>query len=239
LRVPPRLRILWYLEETCERTGCRLAEKDTAKSQGAQSDQPKAAVRRLSPEREAADRRLLELVECVRTGDADAFDELAPMAGRMAYHLALRSVADPNTAEDIAQEAVVRLHAHVHEIEGAGAFKTWFYRIILNLVNDHFRRYTRRDTAFTTLDEIRSMERKTRSEPLSEMERKGLREALQDALDSLDERHREVFLLKEVEGLGHGEIAKILDVPEGTVWSRLSYARRKLQEKLRRKGFTG
>jgi RNA polymerase sigma-70 factor (ECF subfamily) len=192
-----------------------------------------------SPERAEADRKLLALVERVRTGDANAFDELAPLAGRMAYHLALRSVTDPNTAEDIAQEAVVRLHAHVHEIEGVGAFKTWFYRIILNLVNDHFRRYTRRDSAFTTLEEIRSLERKTRDEPLSEMERNGLREALQDALDSLDERHREVFLLKEVEGLGHGEIAKILDVPEGTVWSRLSYARRKLQEKLRRRGFTG
>lgn len=196
-------------------------------------------ARTQSPERQAADRRLLDLVDRVRRGDAAAFDDLAPLAGRMAYHLALRSVADPNTAEDISQEAVVRLHAHVHEIEGLGAFKTWFYRIILNLVNDHFRRYSRRDSAFTTLEEIRSLERKTRDEPLSEMERNGLREALQEALDSLDERHREVFLLKEVEGLGHNEIAKILDVPEGTVWSRLSYARKKLQEKLRRKGFSG
>ena len=216
-----------------------MAEKDSQRSSDSQGDRSKPARRQVSPERQAADRKLLGLVERVRAGDADAFDELAPLAGRMAYHLALRSVADPNTAEDIAQEAVVRLYAHVHEIEGVGAFKTWYYRIILNLVNDHFRRYSRRDTAFTTLEEIRTLERKSRGEPLTNMERDGLREALQDALDSLDERHREVFLLKEVEGLGHSEIAKILDVPEGTVWSRLSYARRKLQEKLRHKGFTG
>ena len=216
-----------------------MAEKDSGQSSSGQGNRPKPAGRTPSPERQAADRKLLALVERVRAGDADAFDEIAPLAGRMAYHLALRSVTDPNTAEDIAQEAVVRLYAHVHEIEGVGAFKTWFYRIILNLVNDHFRRNTRRDYAFTTLEEVRTLEHKTRDEPLTEMERKGLREALRDALDSLDERHREVFLLKEVEGLGHSEIAKILDVPEGTVWSRLSYARKKLQEKLRRKGFTG
>jgi len=218
---------------------CRLTERDSWANVSRGKGARPGPGGHPSPERLEADRKLLALVERVRTGDMGAFEELAPLAGRMAYHLALRSVADPNTAEDIAQEAVVRLHAHVHEIEGVGAFKTWFYRIILNLVNDHFRRYTRRDTAFTTLEEIRSLERKTRDEPLSEMERNSLRDALQDALDSLDERHREVFLLKEVEGLGHGEIAKILDVPEGTVWSRLSYARRKLQEKLRRKGFTG
>lgn len=215
-----------------------MAAKDSQRPAKAQGSRPKRARKPVSPERQAADRKLLELVERVRSGDADAFDELAPLAGKMAYHLALGSVRDPNTAEDIAQEAVVRLYAHVHEIEGIGAFKTWYYRIILNLVNDHFRRYSRRDSAFSTLEEIRTLERKSRGEPLSEMEREGLREAIQDALDSLDERHREVFLLKEVEGLGHSEIARILDVPEGTVWSRLSYARRKLQEKLLRKGYS-
>ncbi len=62
-------------------------------------------------------------------------------------------------------------------------------------------------------------------------------DAITGALESLDEKHREVFLLKEVEGLGHAEIAKLLGVPEGTIWSRLSYARKKLQEKLRIQGY--
>jgi RNA polymerase sigma-70 factor, ECF subfamily len=192
-----------------------------------------------SPERLALDQKIVELVRRFRDGDDTAFDELAPLAGRMAYHLALRSVADGNIAEEIAQEALVRLYKHVGEIAGEGAFKTWFYRIVLNLVHDHYRRSVRHDTATTTLEEIRSLERKSVEEPLTNLERDGLRSALTAAMNSLDEKHREVFLMKEVEGLSHAEIAKTLDVPEGTVWSRLSYARRKLQEKLKRLGYGG
>ena len=191
-----------------------------------------------STERQALDQRIVELVRKFRGGDEHAFDELAPLAGRMAYHLALRSVADANIAEEIAQEALVRLYKHVGEIAGEGAFKTWFYRIVLNLVHDYYRRSVRQDSAISTLEEIRTVERKSTDEPLTNMERDGLRTALTQALNCLDEKHREVFLMKEVEGLSHAEIAKTLDVPEGTVWSRLSYARRKLQEKLKRLGYT-
>ena len=191
-----------------------------------------------SEERIALDQRIIDLVRRLRAGEDGAFDELAPLAGRMAYHLALRSVADANVAEEIAQEALVRLYKHINEIAGEGAFKTWFYRIVLNLVHDHYRRSVRQDSATTTLEEIRTIERKSRDEPLGNLEREALRNALTEALDCLDEKHREAFLMKEVEGLSHAEIAKTLDVPEGTVWSRLSYARRKLQEKLKRMGYS-
>ena len=81
-------------------------------------------------EKQALDKRIVELVRRFRDGEETAFDELAPLAGRMAYHIALRSVADANLAEEMAQEALVRLYKHVNEIAGEGAFKTWFYRII-------------------------------------------------------------------------------------------------------------
>jgi len=191
-----------------------------------------------SPERMALDQKIVDLVRRFRNGEDGAFDELAPLAGRMAYHLALRSVADSNTAEEIAQEALVRLYKHVGDISGEGAFKTWFYRIVLNLVHDHYRRSVRQEAATSTLEEIRSLEKKSSDEPLTNLERDSLRSALTNAMNSLDEKHREVFLMKEVEGLSHAEIARTLEVPEGTVWSRLSYARRKLQEKLKRLGYS-
>ena len=61
----------------------------------------------------------------------------------------------------------------------------------------------------------------------------GLREIIFQALDELPDRHREVFVPREVQGMGHAEIARTLGIPEGTVWSRLSFARKSLQEKLR------
>ncbi len=188
-------------------------------------------------QRQKIDRKILDLVQEFREGREEAFDELAPLAGRMAYHLVLRSVADSNVAEDISQEALVRLYKHVHEIEGVGAFKTWFYRIVMNLIHDNFRRSTRQESALSTLEDLRTFEQKAKDEPLSAMERSALKNALTSALTALDEKHREVFLLKEVEGLCHGEIAEQLGVPEGTVWSRLSYARKKLQDKLIKQGY--
>ena len=71
---------------------------------------------------------------------------------------------------------------------------------------------------------------------MGEGERETLRAHLAAALAALDAPHREVFLLKEVEGLSHAEIASILGLPLGTVWSRLSYARKKLREQLREAG---
>ena len=211
-----------------------VPKRDAAAQPGVPTSQPKTVH---SEERQALDLRIVDLVRRFRAGEEAAFDELAPLAGRMAYHLALRSIADANIAEEIAQEALVRLYKHVGEIAGEGAFKTWFYRIVLNLVHDHYRRSVRHDAATTTLEEIRATERKSRDEPLNNLERDALRGALNQALNCLDEKHREAFLMKEVEGLSHAEIARTLDVPEGTVWSRLSYARRKLQEKLKRMGF--
>ncbi len=72
-------------------------------------------------------------------------------------------------------------------------------------------------------------------ERMSASERGDLARVLRDAVASLDEAHREVFVLREMEGLPHGEISKILDIPEGTVWSRLSYARKALRGYLNRR----
>ncbi|HTL51684.1 MAG TPA: RNA polymerase sigma factor [Planctomycetota bacterium] len=169
--------------------------------------------------------------------DADqAFDDLASLLGRRAYSLALRSVADPYQAEDIAQEALVRLYRYAGELQDSRAVMGWFYRITLNLINDFYRKSGRRRVALTKLEVLRQMEEQARERPLADIEREQIREAINRALQSIDEKHRDVFLLKEVEGRSHAEIARMLGIPEGTVWSRLSHARDRLRRILTGQG---
>lgn len=169
--------------------------------------------------------------------DADsAFDDLASLLGRRAYSLALRSVADPYQAEDIAQEALVRLYRYAGELLEAKAVTGWFYRITLNLINDFYRKSGRRRVALGKLEILRKLEEEARERPLADIEREQIREAINRALQSLDEKHRDVFLLKEVEGRSHADIARMLDIPEGTVWSRLSHARERLRKILTGQG---
>ena len=183
------------------------------------------------------DERILSRVGRFLAGERNALDEVAEELGRHAYRLALGSVGDPVVAEDIAQEALLRLYARGDEIEKAGSFPVWFYRVVLNLVHDHYRRTAREEEATEKFLELRRSELKGWTEPMAEDERLKLREALRAAIASLDEKHREAFLLKEVEGKSHAEIAQLLKIPEGTVWSRLSYARKYLREKLLRAGY--
>lgn len=185
------------------------------------------------------DRSVEDLWARFSAGGAEAdqaFDDLASVLGRRAYSLALRSVGDPYQAEDIAQEALVRLYRYAGELQESRAVTGWFYRITLNLINDFYRKTGRRRVALSKLEILRQLEEEARERPLADVEREQIREAINKALQSLDEKHRDVFLLKEVEGRSHAEIARMLDIPEGTVWSRLSHARERLRKILTGQG---
>jgi RNA polymerase sigma-70 factor (ECF subfamily) len=190
------------------------------------------------PERNAADdAQLLDAVRRFLAGDKDAFEKAAPLAGRIAFHLALRSVHDEELAEEIAQESLTRLYARAKEISDVKAFPSWFYRMVLNLITDHFRKRTRKDKFCSSLEELQRMEAADRAKRLSDVERAELSNSLNYALAQLEEGQRQVFILKEVEKMSHAEISRILEIPEGTVWSRLSYARKKLREILIKEGY--
>ncbi len=164
---------------------------------------------------------------------------MAEILGRQAYRTALGALGNPAEAEDIAQEALVKLYTRGAEIENVRSFPSWFYRVVMNLLHDRYRKAAREKEALEAAEAIREARLKSMSEPMPEDERAKLGEAIRAAIASLDEKHREAFILREVEGKNHAEIAGILGVPEGTVWSRVAYARRYLREKLKRAGLLG
>ena len=182
------------------------------------------------------------LVTRVKEGDEVAFRELFDHYHRRAYAVALGVVKNPEDALDVVQDAFVKVHKHIHNFQGSSSFYTWLYRIVVNLSIDHVRRNKR----VKSLDYDDGVARDEESiagdgsilpaildgDPGKTVLRRELAGAIQDALDTLPEYHRAVILLREVEGLSYEAMSKILDVPKGTIMSRLFHARKKMQSAL-------
>jgi RNA polymerase sigma-70 factor, ECF subfamily len=163
-----------------------------------------------------------ELVEGCKRGNLRAYERLyqlhSPRMKSLAFHL-LGSHAD---AEDAVQEAFLKVHKGMRGFEGQSSLSTWVYRILINCCYDTMRVQQRR------------AEKPVNAEFSSET-KLPLKIALETALARLNERQRIVFLMFEVEGLKHSEIAGILEAPEGTCRSWLFEAKRELKRLLMEK----
>lgn len=180
----------------------------------------------------------LELVEAVRAGDPIAYRGLVEKYQNRVYHLIYGMLRNQEDARDLTQEVFVKAYHRLDSFRQESSFYTWIYRIAMNQAIDFIRARKRRPT--TAFDEG-TANRDDNGEiaaahhedsPSHALERKRLYKRIMDAMQELPEDQREVLLLREVEGLAYKEIAEIMDIPEGTVMSRLYYARRKLQKLL-------
>ncbi|MEZ4251298.1 MAG: sigma-70 family RNA polymerase sigma factor [Polyangiales bacterium] len=194
---------------------------------------------RTTPEERERDR---ELVRRLQHGDQTAFRELFDRYNRRAFAVAFGVVRNKQDALDIVQDAFIKVHKHIESFQGTSSFYTWLYRIVMNLSIDHVRRNKKGRNV--ELDErIKRSDEEVAGDgsilptflgtnPRRTALRKELIDRIEKALDELPEYHRAVLLLREVEGLSYEEMAKVLEVPKGTIMSRLFHARRKMQESL-------
>lgn len=160
----------------------------------------------------------------------------------LVYNLALRLVGNATDAEDLAQDALIRALKSLPNFRGDSSLSTWVYRITVNTWKNRVRSEKRRGLwkmvplgLFKGEDEDDEPNFKDDSKPLDsslETDEKGA--VVQKALMELDEESRAVVVLREIEGQSYQEIAAALDIPEGTVKSRLSRARDTLKEKLQK-----
>lgn len=163
------------------------------------------------------------LVEGCRTGDLAAFERLYEKEGSRMKSVAMNLLGNATDAEDAVQEAFLRIYRKASGFRGGSSFSTWTYRVLVNACYDLLRRRRGRpaqDSA-ETLREVPA--------PASDQ---ALRLSLQRAIERLRERHRAVFVLFEVEGFSHREIAGVLGVSEGNSRSLLFEAKRELQRLL-------
>ena len=196
-----------------------------------------AALTREQREQERDEDRAL--IEAVLAGDAAAYRGLVERYEQRVYAVVYGMVRNKEDARDLAQDAFIKAYKNLHRFRLESSFYTWLYRIAMNVCIDfHRRRKIRRTEAF---DEgigargsdgmIDPIHRKL--DPGKDLERKQLREKIAAAMEELPEEQKQIIVLREIDGMSYKEIAEVLDIPEGTVMSRLFYARKKLQAALK------
>jgi RNA polymerase sigma-70 factor (ECF subfamily) len=172
-----------------------------------------------------------ELAQKAGGGDLAAFEELYRRHFRRVYSLCLRMTASPEEAEDLAQETFIQLFNKIGSFRGDSAFTTWLHRMTVNQVLMHFRRRKSRPEYTTTEGEtpvqiVQGTENQNKMPVVDRI-------ALEDAITKLPPGYRAVFVLHDVEGHEHNEIAGMLGISEGTSKSQLHKARLKLRSLIR------
>lgn len=173
-----------------------------------------------------------QLIAATLAGDKGAFGQLVVKYQDRLFNMLTHVVGSPDDALDVAQEAFVQAFVKLESFRGSAAFYTWLYRIAFNQAITS----RRRARPVASIDQARS---NSGAEPLDPGAEPGERLLQQErigqvraALASLREEHRAILVLREIDGCCYETIAEILDMPVGTVRSRLHRARLQLREKL-------
>jgi len=176
----------------------------------------------------------LELIDLSLEGDSEAFGALVERYQDRLYNTMVRITGSRSDAADVVQEAFVQAYIKLDSFHKNSAFYTWLYRIAFNTAASGHRK--KKPTV--SIDQHRSDTgidpvAKTES-PSARLEQQETVDQVRAALDELQEEFRSVIVLKEIEGYHYDEIATILDLPTGTVKSRLFRARIQLKEILKK-----
>ena len=171
------------------------------------------------------------LIELCRVGDSSAIERFVQTYQQDIYRLALSILDDPIEADDATQEALLAALRGLDSFNRASSLKTWLFSITVNICRTRLQRQKRSERLRQILGGI------LRTQGTASVEENAMKnesdEALWHAIHSMDEKHRIPIVLRYYHDLSVPEIAHILQIPEGTVHSRLNTARRQLHEVLK------
>jgi len=186
-------------------------------------------------QRQASDSIEAELIERAKLGDAQAFQALYDKHKRRVYSLCLRMTANTAEAEDLTQEAFLQLYRKIATFRGESAFSTWLHRLSVNVVLMHLRK---KNLPVVSLEE--TTQGGDEDTPKKDFGADDLalagsidRLQLQKAVDDLPPGYRTIFVLHDIEGYEHNEIAAIVGCSIGNSKSQLHKARMKLRDLLK------
>lgn len=173
-----------------------------------------------------------------KSGDTDAFERLIGQYEKRAYNIALRIMGNEEDAKDMAQEALIRIYKSIKDFKEQSSFSTWLYRIVTNVCLDELRKRKNiktvpADGMIETEDGEMHLEVCIDSEtPEAVYEKRERKELIVNTIGELNEEHRSVIVLRDIQGFSYEEIAVMLDLSLGTVKSRINRARHALKDKL-------
>jgi RNA polymerase sigma-70 factor (ECF subfamily) len=186
----------------------------------------------LSPQKAASD---TQLIARAQRGDESAFSVLFETHKRRVYSLCLRMTGNTAEAEDLTQESFLQLFRKIATFRGESAFSTWLHRLVVNVVLMHLRK---KGLQQISLDETDNSQEEPVKRDYGDDDRRLIgsvdRISLMRAIEGLPPGYRAVFVLHDVEGYEHNEIAQIMGCSIGNSKSQLHKARMKLRESLRR-----
>jgi len=181
------------------------------------------------------------LIEQYLKGDSASMEQLVLRYQNRIYNVILKICADPDDAAELTQETFVKVIENLNKFEGRSGFYTWTFRIAVNLTLNYCQRNSR--LAFRSLDAEQDQDDSqvkqvlkdflcddSSPDPAAEVQSKELYRIAARTLMGLDEAHRAVIVLRDIEGMSYARIAEVLDVELGTVRSRLSRARSKMRD---------
>jgi RNA polymerase sigma-70 factor (ECF subfamily) len=164
-----------------------------------------------------------DLLDRCRRGDPAAFEELVQLTNRRVFTLAYRLVGDRHEAEDVAQDAYVRMYRGLPGFRGDSSFDTWLYRITANAALSHLRRRGRFGDLLADPDDVVEVPDGVSGDPVD-------RDEIQRALLALPVAQRTVLVMRDAYGFSISEIAEDMGLSEGAVKVRVHRARRRLKE---------
>lgn len=179
-----------------------------------------------------------QLVRGLQQRDEDAFEEMVETYQHRVFNTTYHIVGDREEAKEVTQEVFIAVFKHIDSFRGDSKFSTWLFSIATNRAKNRIKYLSRRDhkqhqniqaTTESKFDDNPDSVGHSSAKPDEEAMGRELEEVIQAGIESLKEKYRTIVVLRDVENLSYEDISEALDVPEGTVKSRLYRARSKLK----------
>jgi RNA polymerase sigma factor (sigma-70 family) len=176
-----------------------------------------------------------ELIRKCQAGEARFYEPLVRAHEAEADRLAIAMLGDPDAARDAVQQAFIKAYGALGRFENGRSFRPWFFQILRNQCRDALRR-GKAGFEVQRMDAVLAERIPSSSDPERDRDRSAVRALVWKGLGRISVDHREVLVMKEIDGFSYAEIAETMSIPEGTVASRLFHARRALREALEEMG---